>query len=277
MEKGIDLIRQKEKRLHDVKYKLTEKDTEIGRLNEAVNHARSELTADRKRRASEIEEQVAEKTHHFHKVENHLKSKITDLEDQTVHLEKRIHLDYDHEVKEQELGQKIRELNVWKQNAIQQAKEWETTASNFEHVRKKQESTISSFKREVTMLQTQLENADAWRLKAIAQAEKLTAMITKLETELSMIKAVLSRHDTNDARMDETVHTMTVTIETLQTTKDKLQDDLATRNADILRLQRLLKEEGEAFKAQQTVIRKDLAVKEKKIESLHSRISEYTR
>ncbi|KAF9020585.1 hypothetical protein BGZ52_002443 [Haplosporangium bisporale] len=277
LEKGIALVRQKEKRFHDVKYKLTEKDAEIGRLNDAVIYARSELSFNRKRRASEIEEQVAEKTHHFHEDKHQLEGEIADLEGQIVHLGKRIRLNHDHVVKEQELGQKISELNVWKQNAIQQAKEWETTASNFEHVREKQESTISGFEREVTMLQTQLENADAWRLKAIAQAEQLTAMISKLETELSMIKAVLAQHDANDASLNETVHTMNVTIETLQTTKDELQDDLATRNADILRLQGLLKEEGDFFKAKLAVIRKDLAVKEKKIESLHSRISDYTR
>ncbi|KAG0032783.1 hypothetical protein BGZ81_010068 [Podila clonocystis] len=277
LERGVGLVRQKEKRLHDAKQKLNEKNAEIGRLNDAVNHARSELTAERKRRASEIEEKVAERTIHFHMDNHHLKRKIADLEGQIVHLEKRIRLDHDHDVKEQELGQKIHELNIWKQNAIQQATEWETTASNFEHERKKQDSTISGFEREVTVLQTQLENADAWRLKAIAQAEQLTALITKLETELGMIKAVLAKHDANDAKMNHAVHTMTMTIETLETAKDKLQGELVARNTEISRLQRLLKEEGETFKVQQAVIRKDLTAKEKKIESLHSRIAEYIR
>ncbi|KAG0339517.1 hypothetical protein BG000_001945, partial [Podila horticola] len=277
LEKGVGLVRQKEKRLHDARYKLTEKDAEIGRLNDAVNYARGELTADRKRRASEIEEKVAEKTNHLHKDKLHLKSKIADLEGQIVHLEKRIRLDHDHEVQEQELGQKIRELNVWKQNAIQQATEWEITASNYEDERKKQDSAISSFEKEVTVLQTQLENADAWRLKAITQAEQLTAMITTLETELGMIKAVLAQHDANDAKMNKAVHTMTVTIETLEAAKDNLKGELVARNTEMSRLQRLLNEEGEASKAQHAVIHKDLVVKERKIESFLSRIAEYSR
>ncbi|KAG0075899.1 hypothetical protein BGZ92_002672 [Podila epicladia] len=277
LERGIGLVRQKERRLHDAEHKLNEKNAEIGRLNDAVNHARGELIADRKRRASEIEEKVVEETNHLHMDNHHLKRKIADLEGHIVHLEKRIRLDHDREVKEQELGQKICELNVWKQNAIQQATEWETTASNFEHERKKQDSAISGFEREVTVLQTQLEDADAWRLKAISQAEELTAMITKLEAELSMIKAVLAQHDANDARMNGAVHTMTMTIETLETAKNKLQGELVARNTEISRLQRLLEEGSETFKVQQAVIRKDLAVKEKKIESLHSRIAVYTR
>ncbi|KAF9333319.1 hypothetical protein BG006_003768 [Podila minutissima] len=277
LERGVGLVHQKEKRLHDAEHKLNEKNAEIGRLNDALNHGRGELAADRKRRVSEIEEKVVEKTTHLH-IDNHnLKRKIADLEGHIVHLEKRIRLDHDREVKEQELGQKIRELNVWKQNAIQQATEWETTASNFENERKKQDSALSGFEREVAVLQTQLENADAWRFKAIAQAEQLTVMITQLETELSMIKAVLAQHDANDARMNGAVHTMTMTIETLETAKYKLQGELLARNTEISRLQNLLKEESETFKVQQAVIRKDMAVKEKKIESLHSRITEYTR
>ncbi|KAG0343000.1 hypothetical protein BG004_005524, partial [Podila humilis] len=277
LETGHAMVRQKEKQIHDSKFKLTEKDSEIGRLNDAINHARGELASDRKRRASEIEEQVAEKTHQLRNDKGHLNEKIAGLEDQIVHLEKRIRLDDDHQVKEQELCQRVEELNVWKQNAIQQAKEWETTAVNFENDRKKREMVISSYKEEVTTLQIQLDNADALRRRAIEQAEQLTAMITKLGAELSMVKTVLAKHDANDAQMEHTVQTMSVTIETLEQTKNKLQVELAGRNGEIKRLELLLKQEAENFNSKQAAYRKDLESKERKIDSLHSRIAEYNR
>ena len=107
LERGTDLIRHKEKTLHDLKHKLNDQNAEIGRLNQVINSARGELLEDRKRRALEIEEQVMEHTRHHHKDKTHLEEKIVELEGEIKHLEKKIRLDHDHEVKEQELAERI--------------------------------------------------------------------------------------------------------------------------------------------------------------------------
>ncbi|KAF9414468.1 hypothetical protein BGZ94_000383 [Podila epigama] len=277
LEKKTEDVRRKGKSLHDVKHKMSEKDAEIGRLNDVVRFTRSELSADRKRRASEIEDQVAERTRQHRFETQHLKRKISDLEDHVVDLSKRIRLEHDRDVKEQELGQRIQELNVWKQNAVQQAKEWEATAAHFEHERKSQEFALSSLNGKVKSLQSQLEEADAWRLKAIMQAEQLTVMIAKLEAELSMVKGVLAKHDANDAQMSEAVRTMKETIKSLESSRSNLRNELAARNSDVNNLKLQLKQASDDHRVQKAHLHNDLANKDKKLEDLQARLTDYSR
>jgi len=246
-------------------------------LNEVINSARGELAEDRKRRASEIEEQVKEHTHQHLEDKSHLKGKIAELENEIKHFEKRIRLDHDHEIKEQELGEQIRELNYWKQNATGQTKEWETTVANLENEKEAQVALLTRYERQIQSLQSRIEESDVWRLKAIEQAEKLAAMILKLEKELAVLRGTLAEHDANDARQTERVRTLHVQIESLEVARDELQREVRVKDSHIHDLEERLRDEINSYKARFADARKDLAAKDMKIEALNARISEYTR
>ena len=277
LEHGTDLIRHKEKTLHDLKHKLTDQNVEIGRLNEVINHARGELAEDRKRRASEIENQIKEHTHDLHKDKAQLKDKIAELEGEIKHLEKKIRLDHDHEVKEQELAERIRELNYWKQNATEQTKEWETTVASLENEKVTQIAVLTRYEQQIQSLRSQVEESDAWRQKAIEQAEELTTMIMKLEKELSVLRGTLARHDANDAKQTERIRTLHVQIESLETARDDMQREVRAKETHIRDLEDRLRDEINSYKARFAEMRKDLAAKDKKIEAMNTRIGEYTR
>ncbi|KAG0292643.1 hypothetical protein BGZ97_005532 [Linnemannia gamsii] len=277
IEKGTDLVRHKDKAIHDLKYKMGEHNLEIGRLNDAINLARDELHEDRKRRASEIEDKVAEKTHHFHQDKAVLKKTIYNLEDDIKHLQKKIRLDHDHALLERHLGEQIRELAMWKQNSVAQTKEWETTVSNLEHEKELQVGILTRYERQIHSLQKQVDDADAWRLKAIEQAEKLTAMIGRLEKELNILKSTLAHHDTNDAELNERIHSMTIQIETLETSRDELHREARAKDTQIADLEERLHDEISSYKARLTDTRRELAAKDKKIDVLNARVAEFAR
>jgi len=73
-------LHEKEKAIHDFQQKMTEQTHEIGRLNTAVEQARSELTQERSRRASAIEETVQAQTSQFQQTKHKLEHQITDLQ-----------------------------------------------------------------------------------------------------------------------------------------------------------------------------------------------------
>ncbi|KAG0062736.1 hypothetical protein BGZ89_010438 [Linnemannia elongata] len=277
IERGTDLVRHKDKAIHDLKHKLGEHNIEIGRLNDAINQARGELHADRKRRASEIEDKVAEKTHHFRQDKAVLKKTISGLEHDIKHLEKKIRLDHDHALLERQLGEQIRELSLWKQNSEEQTKEWETTVANLEREKELQVGMLTRYERQIHNLQSQVDGADAWRLKAIEQAEKLTAMIGRLEKELNILKATLAQHDVNDASLTERIHSLTIQIETLETSRDELHREARAKDDQITELEERLHGEVSSYKARLADTRRELAAKDKKIDVLNARIAEFTR
>ncbi|KAF9549206.1 hypothetical protein EC957_004506 [Mortierella hygrophila] len=275
--RGTDLLRHKDKAIHDLKHKLIEHNSEIGRLNDAINQARGELHAERKRRASEIEDMVAEKTRHFQQDKTVLKRTISDLEHDIEHLEKKIRLDHDHAVLERQLGEQIRELTLWKQNSEEQTKEWEITVANLESEKELQVGLLTRYERQIDALQSQVDGADAWRLKAIEQAEKLTAMIGRLEKELNILKGTLAQHDANDAKLTERIHSLTIQIETLVTSRDELHREVSAKDDQITDLEEHLRGEVNSYKARLADTRRELAAKDKKIDVLNARIAESTR
>jgi len=277
IEKGTDLLRHKDKALQDLRFKMSEHNAEIGRLNEAVNLARSELHADRKRRASEIEDQVAEKTHHHQKDKAVLKKQITELEREVMHLEKKIRLDHDHALLERQLADHIRELTLWKQTATEQTKEWETTVAGLEREKEAQVATLIRYEKQIHTLQTQVDGAESWRLKAIEQAERLTDMIGRLEKELAVLKGTLAEHDSNDARLTGRIHSLTVQIETLEAAREDLQREGRDKDMAISELEERLRGEVSSYKARLADTRRDLQAKERKIELLNARIADLTR
>lgn len=271
------MVRHKDKAIHDLKHKLGEHNIEIGRLNDAINLARGELHADRKRRASEIEDKVAEKTHHFHQDKAVLKKTISDLEHDIKHLEKKIRLDHDHALLERQLGEQIRELTLWKQNSEEQTKEWETTIANLEREKELQVGMLTRYERQIHNLQSQVNGADASRLKAIEQAEKLTAMIGRLEKELNILKATLAQHDANDAILTKRIHSLTIQIETLETSRDELHREARAKDDQIAELEERLRGEVSSYKARLADTRREVAAKDKKIDVLNARTAEFTR
>lgn len=277
IERGIDLVRHKDKAIHNLKYKLGECNTEIGRLNEAINQARGELHEDRKRRASEIEDKVAEKTHHFRQDKDVLDRAISDLEHDIEHLQKKIRLDYDHALVERQLGEQIRELTLWKQNSMELTKEWETTVSNLEREKELQVGMLARSERQIHTLQIQVDDADAWRLKAIEQAEKLTAMISRLEKELHILKGTLAKHDANDTKLNDRIHSMTLQIETLEISRDDLHREARVKDTLIDELEDRLRDEISSYKTRLADTRRELVAKDRKIDVLNARIGEFTR
>ncbi|KAF9128464.1 hypothetical protein BGW39_005030 [Mortierella sp. 14UC] len=277
LEKGTDLVRHKDKTIHDLMHKIGDHNAEIGRLNEAINHARGDLHEDRKRRASEIEEKVSEKTQHFYKDTAALKKTILDREHEIKHLEKKIRLDHDHALLERQLGEQIRELTLWRQNSVEQTKEWETTVTNLEREKDLQVGMLTQYERQIHSLQSQVDGADAWRLKAIKQAEKLTTMIARLEKELSVLTATLAHHDANDAKLNERIHSMTIQIETLEASKDELHHEARAKDAQISELEERLRGEISSYKARLADAHREITAKDKKIETLNARIVEFTR
>ena len=275
--RGTDLVRHKDKAIHDLKHKVGEHNVEISRLNDAVNQARGELHANRKRRASEIEDKVAEKTYRFHQDKTVLEEIISDLDHDIKHLEKKCRLDHDHALLERQLDEQIRELTLWKQNSEEQTKEWETTVANLEREKELQVGMLTRYERQIHILQSQVNGADAWRLKAIGQAEKLTTMIGRLEKELNILKNTLAQHDANDAKLTERIHSLIIQIETLETSRDEHHREARAKDDQITELEERLCGEVSSYNVRLADTRRDLAAKDKKIDVLNARISEFTR
>ncbi|KAF9927695.1 hypothetical protein FBU30_002959 [Linnemannia zychae] len=277
IENGIDLVRQKNKTINDLKHMMGEHNVEINRLNDVVNEARSKLLEDRKRRASEIEEKVTERTNQFNTDRNRLKNTISDLQGEIKHLEKKVRLDHDHEITERKLSDQIHELTLWKQTSIEQTKEWEMTIAKLEREKEVQVGMLTRYERQIHNLQVQVDGADAWRLKAIEQAERLTAMISKLEKELKILRGTLSQHDATYVKLNERIHTLIVQIEALERSRDDLQREARAKDAQIAELEERLCGETNSYKGRLADARREISVKDKKIEILNARIGEFIR
>ncbi|KAF9149919.1 Dipeptidyl aminopeptidase, partial [Linnemannia schmuckeri] len=235
VKKGADLVRHKDKAIHDLRHKIQGHNAEIGRLNDALNQARGELHEDRKRRASEIEDKVTEKTHHFHQDKAVLEKTISDLEHDIKHLEKKIRLDHDYALLERQQGEQIRELTLWKQNSIEQTKEWETTVANLEREKELQVGMLTRYESQIHTLQSQVDelnerihsltiqietleaSRDELHREARAKDTHITELEERLRGELSSYKARLA-----DTRRE-------------LTTKDKRIDVLNARIAEFTR------------------------------------------
>ncbi|KAF9183872.1 Dipeptidyl aminopeptidase [Haplosporangium sp. Z 767] len=277
LERGVDRTRHKEKAFQDLRHKLTDQNAELSRLNTVINDTRRLLQEDRKRRASDIEEQVRERTDQFHKGNMALKKTISGLKDQVHHLEKRIRLDHDHENRERDLAEQIRELIYWKQNSIEQTKEWETTVRRLKKEREQQVATLVIYERKIRTLQAKVNEADEWREHAIGQAEKLTATIKNLEKELRMLKGVLARHDAKDAEVLEQIHSLQAHIASFEGIRDELNCEILAKDEQIVELEGHLEAEVCSFKTGLAGARRELHAKDNEIAMLNSCIAEYTR
>ncbi|KAG0249609.1 hypothetical protein BG011_009100 [Mortierella polycephala] len=277
LERSIDRIHHKERAFQDLRHKLVDQNAELSRLNTVINDTRGLLQEDRKRRASDIEEHVRERTHQFHKGSMTLKRTISSLEDQIHHLEKRIRLDRDHENRERHLGEQIRELTYWKQNSVEQAKEWKTTVRRLEKEREQQVAMLTVYERKIRSLQAKVDRADEQRERAIEQAGKLTAMIKKFERELRMLKGVLARHDAEDSEVMEQIHSLQAHIDSLEGTRDELNREILAKDEQITELEGRLEAEVSSFKTDLADARRELLAKNNEIAVLNSCIAEYIR
>ncbi|KAF8977700.1 hypothetical protein BGZ46_007177 [Entomortierella lignicola] len=275
--RSIEVIRQKEKLIRDLKHKAKDQNLEIGRLNEVVDITRSELKNDRKRRASEIEDQVKERTRELQDDKRVLKRSMSELEGHISHLQKKIRLDADEMVSKIELGEKIRELTYWKQTSLEQSKEWETTVSKLEDEKERQVALLKLHEHRIKSLESKLGDADELRIQATEEAEKMMIKITKLEKELSKAKNVLVSRDSDNSKLKVQVQFITEQIEDLEEQREELNVKAHDREILIVDLEARLREEVARYRAHLADARRELVVKDKKIDILNSRIVEYTR
>ncbi|KAG0370711.1 hypothetical protein BGZ54_004656 [Gamsiella multidivaricata] len=258
---STDVLRRKERVIKDLKYKLEEQYIEISRLNEAVNTARHDLHNDRKRRASEMDDEKAA-----------LNMTIEELQARIQHLEKRIRLDHDHEVREQ-----VRELTYWKQTSIEQTKEWEATVQRLESEKRRHIADTTQAEQKISALQSKLNETDVWRTKAIEQAKTLTTMVATLEKDLGMLKSALAQHDANDSDVMERIQTLTAQIESMEAKKEELSRAVRDKDGQIEEMEERLRSEVTSYKARLADARRESMAKDNKIEILNSRIAEHTR
>ncbi|KAF9290304.1 hypothetical protein BGZ68_007397 [Mortierella alpina] len=270
-------VRQKDKMIRDMRHKLGEQSTEIARMNETLHQARDDIREGRKRHLSEIEDRVDEKTREYNKENSRLKNTVSELESHLHHFEKRLRFDHDHEVKEHELAERIRELMMWKQTSEHQTNEWETTVELLEKEKEQQVATLIRYERHIRSLQEKVGDAELWRRRALSQAEKLAAMIMKLNRELNMLRSVLARHDANDSEISKKSQALEVQIRSLERAKDDLHRELRTKDGQIADLDERLRDEVGSYSVRLADARRDISIKEKKIEALGKRITEQNR
>ncbi|KAG9320171.1 hypothetical protein KVV02_001791 [Mortierella alpina] len=277
LERSTGVIRQKDKVIRDVRYKLGEQSTELARMNETLLQARDDIRASRKRHLSEIEDQVDEKTTEYNKENSRLKSTVSELESHLHHFEKRLRLDHEHEVKEYELAERIRELIMWKQTSEHQTNEWETTVQHLEREKEQQVATLIRYEAQIRSLQEKVRDAESWRERALSQAEKLTAMIMKLNRELNTLKSVLAQHDANDGEISKRGQALEAQIKNLERARDDLRRELRTKDGQIAGLDERLRDEVGNYSVRLADARRDISIKDNKIEALGKRIAEQNR
>ncbi|KAF9559750.1 hypothetical protein EC968_006492 [Mortierella alpina] len=277
LEKSTGEIRHQNKVIHDMKHKLGEQNTELARMNESLHQARDDIRTSRKRHLSEIEGRVDKKTKEFSRENSQLKSKVLELSSHLHHLEKRLRLDHDHEVKEHELAERIRELVMWKQTSEHQTNEWETTVERLEKEKEEQVATLIRYERQIRSLQEHVGGAELWRQRALSQAEKLSAMIMKLTRELHMLKSVLAQHDAHDGQMIKRIQALETQIQSLESARDDLHRELRAKDGQIADLEERLRNEVGSYSVRLADARRDISIKDMKIESLCKRITEQNR
>lgn len=238
-----------------------------------VNQTRTELAQDRKRRASEIEESSKAQQQQSQKLNQQLHS----LADANEHLEKRVHVEHEHVVHEQQLESQVQEMLLWQQRANAQTKEWETTVQRLESEKEKHAAHLAQSEKSVQELQGQLAEAGQWRQKALEQAEKLNGMVSKLQKEQKMLKDLVGKGDKNELKMNEKVSSLEAHIQSLDNDKARLAQEISMKETLIEELQQNLDEEASHLHSIAVAGKKDLAAKDKNINGLNSRIVEFER
>ncbi|KAF9326864.1 hypothetical protein BG006_009751, partial [Podila minutissima] len=257
--------------IHEKEKTLSEATHEIGRLNVAVNQTRTELAQDRKRRASEIEESSKAQLQQAQK----LHQQIHSLSDVNEHLEKRVHLEHEHAVHEQQLTNQVQELLQWQQTANEQRKEWETTVKRLEGEREKHMARLTQSEKSIQELQGQLAEAGQWRQKALEQAEKLNGMVSKLEKNQKMLKDLVSKGDKSEIKMKEKADSLEAHIQSLDNDKLRLAKEISIKETLIEELQEKLEDEMaklgtrlQESKASVSHLNKDVLAKESQIQKM---------
>ncbi|KAF9953726.1 hypothetical protein BGZ70_000140 [Mortierella alpina] len=277
LEKSIGVIHRKDKLIGDMEHKLGEQSKELTRMNETLLQARDDIRSSRKRQLSEIEDRVHETTREHNREKSQLKTAVSKLESHLHHLEKRLRFDHNHEVKEQELAERIRELVMWKQTSEHQTNEWETTVEHLEREKEQRVITILHYERQIRSLQEKLGNAELWRERALSQAEKLTAMIMTLDRELNVLKSALAQHDAHDGEISKRGQALGAQIKSLESARDELHRELRTKDGQIAALGERLREEVGSYSVRLEDARRDISIKDNKIEALGKRIAEQNR
>ncbi|CAO3566586.1 unnamed protein product [Mortierella alpina] len=277
LEKSTGVIRQKDKLIGDMEHKLGEQSKELARMNETLQQARDDIRTSRKRQLSEIEDRVDETTREYNKENSRLKTAVSKLESHLHRLEKRLRLDHNHEVKEHELAERIRELVMWKQTSEQQTNEWETTVKHLEKEKEQRVITMLQYERQIRSLQGKLGDAELWRQRGLSLAERLTAMIMTLNKELNILKSALALHDANDGEMRKRGQALEDQIQNLENARDDLHRELRTKDGQIATLGERLREDIGSYSVRLEDARRDLSIKDNKIEALGKRITEQNR
>ncbi|KAF9432891.1 hypothetical protein BGZ76_010179 [Entomortierella beljakovae] len=260
---SLDVIRQKEKIANDLQQKARDQDFEIARLNDALDSARTELRENRKRRASEIEDQTKIRTHN-------LNMTISDLEDHIIHLRKKIRLDEDHMTDEISLGEQIRGLTFWKQNAVEQTKEWETTVSNLES---EKVELLAKNELQIKLLEAMVNDADYSRQHAEEKAEKLAKKARALEDKLEVLKG--ERHA--NIELTRQIQSLSDQINLYDLQRDELQQEIQEHMGQAAEFEERRREDVSSYKARLIDACDELEIRDKEINTLNWTILELNR
>ncbi|KAK3833236.1 MAG: hypothetical protein J3R72DRAFT_478036 [Linnemannia gamsii] len=264
IEKETALLHKKEALIHDVQKNLTEQTHEIGRLNTIVSQTRNELSSDRKRRASEIQDSLTQ----YNTTKGALEHQIADLESVKQHLEEKAQNEHhQHEVHELELAKQVKDLLAWEENAVALARDRDAEMALLQAEKDQQTERASAFERQALDLQHQLQATSTARTAAVEQCTKLSATITKLEKELVFLKGVIVQHDKDEANMQAHLSSLQGQVQSLQSARTMMQRDLEMKEGVIEELEDKLKMKASEGK-------KALAAKDKIMLGLHARITD---
>ncbi|KAG0373415.1 hypothetical protein BGX24_011738 [Mortierella sp. AD032] len=264
IEKETALLHKKETLIHDVQKNLTEQTHEIGRLNTIVSQTRNELSSDRKRRASEIQDSLTQ----HNTTKGALEHQIADLESVKQHLEEKAQNEHhQHEVHELELAKQVKDLLAWEENAVALARDRDAEMALLQAEKDQQTERASAFERQALDLQHQLQATSTARTAAVEQCTKLSATITKLEKELVFLKGVIVQHDKDEANMQAHLTSLQGQVQSLQSARTMIQRDLEMKEGVIEELEDKLKMKAAEGK-------KALAAKDKIMLGLHARITD---
>ncbi|KAF9922839.1 hypothetical protein FBU30_007027 [Linnemannia zychae] len=260
---NTSLIRQKDISLQEIQQKLSQQSLEIKRLHTVLSHTRTELTSDRKRHASEVEESIEK----FNTTKDSLEHQIGELKDtnqglkdSNQGLKKRAQQEHLHEIHELELAKQVKELTVWKEHAVAQTKAQEDVLKNLQNEKNQLTEQASS-------LQKQLDVITATHTSTLNQCDKLIESIKRMGKETILLKGVAAQHDKEEIKMQIQIQDLQCKDSSLENAKAMLTKENEEKDETIEELQASLKEKaGEA--------KKDQAAKEKLIAGLKARVTD---
>ncbi|KAF9360353.1 hypothetical protein BGX26_009705 [Mortierella sp. AD094] len=291
--------------------KATDQNYEIGRLNKAVNIARTELRDNRKKQTQELQEELdrwekheegwivkigrlneavnvartelrEDRKRRASEVEEKVIERTRDLQNDKSTLKRSVSELEDHIFHLQKKirldnDQMVGELELTEK--IRELTYWKQTSME---QTKEWETTVSNLQDEkeqqVALLTRYEHQIQLLKTKlTIEKAEKMTKRIVKLEKELVKLKGIILNSDSNNTELKERVDSLTEQIEALELQREDLSREARAKSTQIVELEEHLREEVASYKTRFADARRELELKDRKLSILNLRIMEHAR